>query len=132
MNRCYIAGRIGEDEDKEKRIALFHYAESLLREAGYTPVNPTRTIVSRWKWLYRLVGYRLTLLYDLWLLMRCDTIYKIPGWHLSRGANIESCTAFHFHKYPISSLYREMFDRQLRDRATTLGLTIEDKPKRNV
>ena len=125
--KCYIAGRIGEDEDKEKRIALFNYAEGLLREAGYKPVNPTRTCISRWKWLYRLVGYRLTLLYDLWLLMRCDCIYKIPGWRVSRGANIESCTAFHFHKFPISAMYRENISAQIVTKAKELGVRIEER-----
>ena len=131
MNKCYIAGRIGEDEDKDRRIALFGYVENLLREAGYVPVNPTRTVVSRWRWLYRIVGYKLTLLYDLWLLLRCDNIYKIPGWEVSRGANIESCTAFHFHKYPIYPSCRENIDRQVRARAAEIGVKIEERGDRN-
>ena len=128
--KCYIAGRIGEDDDKEKRIALFNYAEDLLREGGYEPVNPTRLCISRWKWLYRLVGYRLTLLYDLWLLMHCDCVYKIPGWWTSRGANIESCTSYHFRIYPLSAQYRELLDSLIAARAKDLGLTIEERPIR--
>lgn len=58
-------------------------------------------------------AYRLVLLYDLWLLLRCDLIYKIPGWRESRGANIESCIAFHFRIWNIPTASRERIDKRL-------------------
>jgi hypothetical protein len=60
-----------------------------------------------------LLGYRLTLLYDLWHLSRCTHIYKMPGWQQSRGANIESCWAFHFKIWPTGKKSRENIDRQI-------------------
>lgn len=128
MKKCYIAGKIGDNKNElERRIAMFGYAAELLREAGYVPVDPTRTILSRWKWLYRIVGYRLTLLYDLWLLMRCDNIYKIPGWRMSKGANIESCVAYHFNVHPVSPTKFPAIDAAVRARSEELGLKTEEK-----
>ena len=99
--RVYISGPMSGLE-REYYLEIFKRAEQSLRAQGYTKVvNPIRVWVCRWPWLYRIVGYRLTLLYDLWLLMRCDLIYKLPGWRDSRGANIESCVAYHFKIYPV-------------------------------
>ena len=99
--RVYISGPMSGLE-REHYLEIFKRAEQSLRAQGYTKVvNPIRVWVCRWPWLYRIVGYRLTLLYDLWLLMRCDLIYKLPGWQQSRGANIESCVAYHFKIYPV-------------------------------
>ena len=87
---------------REQYLEMFRRAEQSLRDRGYQRiVNPIRVWACRWPWLYRLVGYRLTLLYDLWLLMRCDQIYKLPGWRDSKGANIESCVAYHFKIWPV-------------------------------
>ena len=99
--RVYISGPMSGLE-REYYLEIFKRAEQSLRAQGYTKVvNPIRVWVCRWPWLYRIVGYRLTLLYDLWLLMRCDLIYKLPGWQQSRGANIESCVAYHFKIYTV-------------------------------
>ena len=99
--RVYISGPMSGLE-REHYLEIFKLAEQSLRAHGYTKVvNPIRVWACRWPWLYRIVGYRLTLLYDLWLLMRCDLIYKLPGWQQSRGANIESCVAYHFKIYPV-------------------------------
>lgn len=110
--KVYISGRIS-GLDKEEYTATFAKAESLLKAEGYIVVNPTRTYLCRWNWLYRFVGYRLTLLYDLWLLMHCDRIYKMPNWKESRGANIESCVAYHFNIWTIANWQREKIDRLL-------------------
>lgn len=99
--RVYISGPMSGLE-REHYLEIFKRAEQSLRAQGYTKVvNPIRVWACRWPWLYRIVGYRLTLLYDLWLLMRCDLIYKLPGWQQSRGANIESCVAYHFKIHPV-------------------------------
>lgn len=102
------------DVPREHYLERFALAERKLRELGYdNVVNPCRVWACRWPWLYRLVGYRLTLLYDLWLLMRCQRIYKIPGWKASRGANIESAVAFNFNLFLIGKPERTVIDREL-------------------
>ena len=100
MKKVYISGKISGLE-REHYERMFGIAEAMLRDKGYKVVNPTRFFLSRhYQRLCRLIGhqnaYDLTLLYDLWRLMRCDLIYKIPGWQQSKGANIESCVAYHF------------------------------------
>ena len=101
-------------EVNEVNLQAFWEAEKLLRERGYTRiVNPVRVWACKFPWLYRLVGYRLTLLYDLWLLMRCDLIYKLPGWRDSRGANIESCVAYHFKILPVPESQTKKLDKKL-------------------
>lgn len=91
--KVYISGKISGLE-RETYLARFSKAEELVREAGYEPVNPCRFAPCRWPWLYRLLGYRLTLLYDLWRLSQCDRIYMIPTWEQSTGARIENFFAF--------------------------------------
>ena len=111
--RVYISGPMS-NLIREQYLELFKRAEQSLRSQGYTRVvNPIRVWACRWPWLYRLVGYRLTLLYDLWLLMRCDQIYKLPGWRDSKGANIESCVAFHFKIWPIPESQTKNLDKRL-------------------
>ena len=111
--RIYISGPMS-GVPREKYLEMFRRAEQSLRAQGYTKVvNPIRVWACRWPWLYRLVGYRLTLLYDLWLLTRCDLIYKLPGWQESRGANIESCVAYHFKIWPVSKQDTAKLDKKL-------------------
>ena len=61
----------------------------------------------------RETAYRIVLLYDVLLLLRCDRIYKIPGWRDSRGANIESCVAYWFNLWVLPNNKRERVDRRL-------------------
>ena len=99
---------------REQYLEMFRRAEQSLRDQGYRNiVNPINVWSCRWPWLYKIVGYRLTLLYDLWLLMRCDQIYKLPGWRDSRGANIESCVAFHFKIWPVPQADIKKLDKKL-------------------
>ena len=77
----------------------FSRCELWLRHTtGAEVVNPCRVWLYRWPKLYRLVerivgkdnAYTLVLLYDLWLLSRCDRLHLIgPDWCLSRGAQTE-------------------------------------------
>ena len=111
--RVYISGGM-TDVPREQYIELFRRAEESLRDQGYRNiVNPINVWSCRWPWLYKVVGYRLTLLYDLWLLMRCDQIYKLPGWRDSKGANIESCVAYHFKIWPVPQSDIKKLDKQL-------------------
>jgi hypothetical protein len=90
--KVYISGRIS-GLGREVYTGKFSKAEELIRANGYKTVNPTHFLVCRWRWLYRIVGYERTLLYDIWRLWQCDRIYLIPGWMDSRGARIESFAA---------------------------------------
>ena len=57
-------------------------------------VNPANTLIARHPCLYRIVGYRLTLAYDLWLLKHCTHIHMVgDDWNLSRGARLERMKA---------------------------------------
>ena len=95
-------------------LLLFWKAEDLLRNHGYDDVvNPVRVWACKFPWLYRMVGYRLTLLYDIWLLMRCTHIYKLPRWQQSRGANIESFVAYHFKICPVPQSDIKKLDKRL-------------------
>ena len=68
----------------------FCSTEVLLKMRGYEVVNPAETIIARHLWLYRIIGYRLTLLYDLRLLKRCDLFTMVGNdWKKSRGARLE-------------------------------------------
>jgi hypothetical protein len=94
-------------------MRYFAEAEQLLAKEGFVVVNPTRFFMCKYEWMYRLLGYRLTLLYDLWRLMRCDLIYKLPGWQQSRGASIENCVAYHMKVWPVTKKVIEHADKRL-------------------
>ena len=64
-------------------------------------------------WLYKLIGYRLTILYDLWRLSHCDMIYKIPGYKESKGAMIEGCWAYHFKIWQLPLPLRIKIDKKM-------------------
>jgi len=91
--RVYISGPMTGQERREY-LRNFYQAEERLRRAGFREiVNPTKLAPCRWPWLYRLMGYRLTLAYDLWHLRRCTHIYMMGGWQSSRGARLERMKA---------------------------------------
>ena len=111
--KVYISGPMS-NLSREQYLDIFRRAEQSLRSQGYHKiVNPIRVWACRWPWLYKIIGYRLTLLYDLWLLMRCDQIYKLPGWRDSKGANIESCVAYHFKIWPVPENQTKKLDKRL-------------------
>ena len=91
--RVYISGPMTGLERREY-LRNFYQAEEWLRWAGFRKImNPTKLAPCRWPWLYRLIGYRLTLAYDLWHLRRCTHIYMMAGWQYSRGARLERMKA---------------------------------------
>ena len=124
-HRVYISGPLTDPKTGKpsvENLTAFKWANSRLKKEGYVKTtNPTKVWVCRWPWMYRLlerlvgkeIAYRIVLLYDIILLLRCDIIYKIPGWQQSRGANIESCVAFHFGLWTLPTVVRERVDRKL-------------------
>lgn len=123
--RVYISGPMTDPKTgrvTDENIMAFVRAYALLKKEKYQKiVSPTRVWVCRWPWMYWLLekifgktgAYKLVLLYDIILMMRCDTIYKIPGWKESRGAQIESCIAYHFDLWVLPTRKREKIDRNL-------------------
>lgn len=119
--RVYISGPMS-NLTRDQYMELFRWAEQSLRAQGYMKVvNPIRVWACRWPWLWKVLtditseqtAYTLVLLYDLWLLSRCDLIYKLPGWQESRGANIESCVAYHFKIWPVPQSVIGRLDKRL-------------------
>ena len=90
--RVYISGPSTRDWSSDVCSSDL-VAEVALARLGYEPVNPARFFVCQ-PWLFRAIGYRLTLLYDLWQLSRCAITY-LPNWTASGGANVE-------HRYATS------------------------------
>ena len=90
--RIYISGPIS-GIDRDVYLSAFAEAEERLRDNGYDTLNPTRLAPSRWIWIYKVLGYRLTLLYDLWHLLRCDGITMMDRWQRSKGARLEHAAA---------------------------------------
>ena len=74
--------------------ARFYGAYFGLKHRGIRAVNPADTLIARHPWLYRIVGYRMTLWYDLWLLKHCTHIHMVgDDWRQSRGARLERMKA---------------------------------------
>ena len=123
--RVYISGPLTDPQTgnvSKENVTAFKRVHALLSKEGYrNSVCPTNVWACRWPWIYmamdRVFGkewaYRLVLIYDIFLLLRCDLIYKIPGWRDSRGANIESCIAFHFKIWTLPTASRERIDKRL-------------------
>lgn len=123
--KVYISGPMTDPNTGRvpiTNIVAFVRANTLLKKEGYMKtVSPTRVWVCKYPWMYKVLewlfgkngAYKLTLLYDIWLLLRCDLIYKIPGWKESRGANVESCVAYWFKVWCLPTIKRERVDRKL-------------------
>ena len=93
MIKVYLSGRMsGLHRDLWR--ARFFGAYFGLQRHGIDAVNPSDTIIARHPWLYWIIGYRLTLWYDLRLLRSCTHIYMVgDDWHRSRGARLERMKA---------------------------------------
>lgn len=91
--KVYLSGAMSH-VPRETWLWRFATVQKILEEQRWHVVNPAHTIIARHPWLYRLVGYRLTLWYDLQLLKRCTHIFMVgPGWRDSRGARLERMKA---------------------------------------
>ena len=96
--KVYLSGSMSH-VPRETWRWRFATVQKILEEQGWQVVNPADTIIARHPWLYRLVGYRLTLWYDLRLLKRCTHIFMVgPGWRDSRGARLERIKARQWNK----------------------------------
>lgn len=124
--KVYISGKISGVERKEY-LARFAKAEELVKAKGYKTVNPTRFLVCRWRWLYRVMGYELTILYDIWRLWQCDRIYLIPGWMESRGARMESFTAYVMRIRRLPQNIKEDIDKHMAKWMTDNGFPVLTK-----
>lgn len=103
-DRIYISGPMSAATKEEFRenVQRFHDCALLLERSGCRVVNPARAWPCRFGWLYRAMervmgkelAYRAVLVYDLWLLARCQTLCLIDGWRDSRGAKIEEHFAY--------------------------------------
>ena len=126
-NRVYISGPMS-GVPREVYLERFRTAERMLREEGYhSIVNPVRVWTCRFPWLFRLVGYRLTLIYDLWLLSRCQRFYKMPGWRASRGCQIESCMAYNLQIFLVARPIRDRINKVLEKSAVRQDAEKQDK-----
>lgn len=80
--KVYISGAIAHYDLKE-RMATFDHAARYLSIKGYEPVNPFENGVSQdAHWMERMRV-------DIALLLKCDCIYMLQGWELSKGAKLE-------------------------------------------
>ena len=99
--KVYLSGKMSGLEADIWRTRFAECAAILMWE-DYEVENPANTIIARHPWLYRIVGYRLTLWYDLRLLRRCDAIYMVcDDWRDSRGARLERMKA---HQWGIKEI----------------------------
>ena len=90
--KVYLSGAIS-GRDREEYLTQFDDAEKHFRQLGYDVCNPTKALPCRFLWIYKILGYKLTLLFDLWLLSRCDKIYMLNGSENSKGAFLEKVAA---------------------------------------
>lgn len=95
MKKVYLSGRMSGLPEFIwwNRFRLAQY-ELEAKHGNVKVVNPADTIIAKHPWLYKIVGYRLTLAYDLWLMKHCTHIYMIGNdWRQSRGARLERMKA---------------------------------------
>ena len=112
---CYLSGKISGLE-REIYLARFAHAEEILKREGFAVINPTKFAPCRWPWLYNILGYELTLLYDLWhLWRRADRIFLIPGWQDSQGARIESFTAHVLGIYRLPQGKKDELEKEMKE-----------------
>lgn len=102
--------------DRKEYMRRFALADKILKREGFRTINPTRVLACRFTWIYKIVGYRLVLLYDLWLLItRADGIVFLPGWECSRGANIEKVVSDYFPMMGVSRRVTDIINTELSD-----------------
>lgn len=82
MRRVYISGpmtgRLCMNRD------AFRWAEDQLRSAGFDPLNPAANGIPED------ASYEEHMRADLCMLLQADAIAVLPGWKMSRGAQIET------------------------------------------
>ncbi len=81
--RVYISGPIAH-YDLSERIFAFRKVGEKLRASGYIPVNPFNNGLSQTS-----TDWRQHMKADMHMLLRCQYIYFMPGWELSKGCKLE-------------------------------------------
>lgn len=80
--KIYISGAIAH-HDLEERMRVFGAAARYLSLKGFEPVNPFDN------GLPQPGDWRAHMRVDIGMLLRCDGIYMLQGWELSKGAKLE-------------------------------------------
>lgn len=93
--KVYLSGRMSGLPDNIWYARFFSAQCGLEAKHGNVKVvNPADTLIARHPWMYRIIGYRWTLWYDLQLLKRCDLFTMVgDDWQQSRGARLERMKA---------------------------------------
>lgn len=79
--KIYISGPIAHYDLHERKHA-FLMAKERLESQGYDPVNPFDNGVpdnAHWREHMRA---------DIAMLLKCDAIFMLPGWELSKGCKL--------------------------------------------
>ena len=91
--RTYISGPIS-GLSREEYLKRFKDAKDFLEKAGHKHiVSPVNTWACRWLWIYRIIGYKLMLLYDIFLLLTCREMVLLRDWEKSKGCQAEKSVA---------------------------------------
>jgi len=101
MKKIYISGQI-TGLKLEESYRLFHEAEAELIKLGHEPVNPMKLIP--YDPLFSWEDYMIK---DIEILLKCDGIYMLRNWGVSRGARIEHFIAVESNK---QTLYQAMIN----------------------
>lgn len=80
--RIYISGPMSGMENLNR--PAFGAAEEKILSMGHEPLNPFKIPEN-----YNENDYRICMKNDIKELLKCDAIYLLRGWYLSRGANCE-------------------------------------------
>ena len=97
MAKVYISGKITGLEQQEA-FDIFEKAEIEIKELGGTPINPMKIEHKENSNWYDYMEK------DLSALLRCDGIYMLDNWGISKGARIERAVAM---ELGLSIVYQE-------------------------
>lgn len=93
MHRIYLSGPMTDMPDFN--YPAFNAEAARLRALGYDVVNPAENPPqASWAEYMR---------YDIPLLLTCDTLALLPGWHTSKGARMEHYIAAGLGMFKVSS-----------------------------
>lgn len=88
-SKIYISGGMSDYTEAEIK-KRFSGAEDYLKFTTRFRNNPIKVYnPMRWRWFLQYIPYGYALVFDLFMLCRCDTIYMLKHWSESKGASIE-------------------------------------------
>ena len=88
IRKVYLSGGM-TGRTRAAYVKEFGDAEKYLQGMGFKVKNPARFPMARWPWLFRLLGYKLTLFVDLIILSKCDAVVELESADRSKGARTE-------------------------------------------